>query len=71
MHYDGLLDLSFSQHGYSCKMFTSGRSLNTRLLNWPGISTVGKGGSTKGDGSGMWFLGVKSSCLKTVKASTT
>lgn len=34
-----------------------------------GISTVGKGGSSKGDGSGMWFLGVKSSCLKTVKTS--
>lgn len=34
-----------------------------------GISTVGKGGSTKGDGSGMRFLGVKSSCLKTVKTS--
>lgn len=34
-----------------------------------GISTVGKGGSSKGDGSGMRFLGVKSSCLKTVKTS--
>lgn len=34
-------------------------------LTW--ISTVGKGGSTEGDGSGMWFFGAKSSCLKTVK----
>lgn len=32
-YYDGLHDLSFSQHGYSCKMFTSGLSINTRLLN--------------------------------------
>lgn len=33
-----------------------------------GISTVGKGGSTKGDGSGMWFLGVKKQLFEDCKS---
>lgn len=67
-YYDELHKLPFSQHDYRCKMFTPGFSINTSLLCQPGLA-VKRGGCRKEDGSGMWFLGLKSSCLKTIKAS--
>lgn len=56
-YYNGLHNLSFSHHGYSCKMFTSGLSINTRLLNWPGLALWGREVLQKGMGVECGFWG--------------
>lgn len=68
-YYGGLHDLSFFPAWLQLQDVYFRPFHKYKASQLTGIRTVGKGGSTKGDGSGMRFLGVKSSCLKTVKAS--
>lgn len=50
--------MAFFQHRYSCKRFT-GLSINTGLLNWPGLALWGRECLQKGMGVECGFWGKK------------
>ncbi|CAB1415292.1 unnamed protein product [Pleuronectes platessa] len=57
-----------AQHGYSCEMFSSGLSVNTRLLNCPGLALWGREVLEKEDGMQMRFLEGKEQLFEDCKS---